>query len=118
MKKDKLCQLREALAENQTVNSVTKYYVLLPEEEAHHEFHQTHGAASYAQRIHPKLVNKIYELVREGTAEVQEVKRALRNYVQCILLSHFKTSINRSLILSHYYRCPQSYLFGTACLSA
>ena len=31
-----------------------------------------HGATSYAQRVHPKLIEKIYELVSEGTTEVQK----------------------------------------------
>ena len=60
-----------------------KYYVLLPDEEAHHAFPQTHGAASYAQRVHPKLIEKIYELVFEGVTSVQEVKRALKHHVTC-----------------------------------
>ena len=73
-----------------TLNSIRKYYVILPGEEAHHEYHDTHGAASYAQRIYPKLVEKIYELVGEGTTEVQEVKRALKHYVQHNLCADVK----------------------------
>lgn len=57
-KKEKLQQLHQALANNKKVNRTIKYHVLLPTEEAHHAFHQTHGASSYAQRVHPKLIEK------------------------------------------------------------
>ena len=89
-KQDKLSELRDANVQNKSTNSITKYYVIFPEEEAHHAFHQTHGAASYAQRIHPKLIEKIHELVSEGLTEVQEVKRALKHYVQHSLCSTIK----------------------------
>ena len=65
----------------------------MPGEEAHHEYHETHGAASYAQRIHPKLIEQIYELVGEGTTEVQEVKRALKHYVQHSLCADVKPDL-------------------------
>lgn len=64
--------------ESTTINY--KYHVLLPTEEAHHSFHQTRGPAGYAQRIHPKLIEKVYELVSEGITDTQEVKRILKNY--------------------------------------
>ena len=74
IKKQRIIMLREALTNNKTITSTTKCYINLPEEEAHHAFHDTHGAASYAQRIHPKLVEKIHELVVEGITEVQEIE--------------------------------------------
>ena len=79
-KKKKLAQLLNAIACGEPVKITTKYHVLLPTEEAHHSFHETKGAAGYAQRIHPKLVEKIYELVSEGITDTQEVKRALKHY--------------------------------------
>ena len=57
----------------------------------HHAYHETNGATSYAQRVHPKLIEKIYELVSEGTTEVQEVKWAFKHYVQhslCVDVKH------------------------------
>ena len=92
-KKDKLTQLRDAASQGKKLNSIVKYYVCLPEEEAHHGYHQTHGAASYAQRIHPKLIEKIYELVSEGITEIQEVKRSLKNYVQHSLCADIKPDL-------------------------
>ena len=47
-KKEKLQELYDVL-NNKLINTKIMYRVLLPDEEAHHAFHQTHGAASYAQ---------------------------------------------------------------------
>ena len=58
-KKEKLQEHYQVLNTNQHVNTKVKYHVLLPDEEGHHAFHQTHGAASYAQRVHLKLIEKI-----------------------------------------------------------
>ena len=92
-KKEKLCKLRDVTSKGKPLSSIMKYYIILPGEEAHHEYHETHGAASYAQRIHPKLIEQIYELVGEGTTEVQEVKRALKHYVQHSLCADVKPDL-------------------------
>ena len=89
-KKENLNRLHQSLAENENVRAVTRYHILLPEEEAHHAFHPTHGPASYAQRVHPKLIEKIYELVADGTTEVCEVKRALKYHVSNVLCPDLK----------------------------
>ena len=114
-KKEKLQQLHQALANNEQVNSKIKYHVLLLTEEAHHTFHQTHGAASYAQRVHPKLIEKIYELVFEGVTDLQEVN-PLRYYVTHVLCSSdFKPDLtDRSCyptstdIRNHIYKAQQA----------
>ena len=62
--------------QKQTFTLVKKHYVILSGEEVHHAHHEADGATSCAQRVHPKLIEKIYELVSEGITEVQEVKRA------------------------------------------
>ena len=59
----------------------TKYFILLPTKEAHGNYHPTTGPSGFAQRVHPRIIEKINALVGEGTTEVQEVKRALRHYV-------------------------------------
>ena len=46
--------------------------MLLPGEEAHHSFHPTQGAVLYAQRLHPKIIEKIYELVNRVWEPRQE----------------------------------------------
>ena len=38
------------------------YYVSLPTIEAHHLTHPTGGIYGMAQKMHPKLVEKIYQL--------------------------------------------------------
>ena len=81
-KKENIFQLHDSIAKSKPLHLVKKYYVILPGEEVHHAYHETHGNTSYAQRVHPKLIEKIYELVSEETTEVQEVKRALKHYVQ------------------------------------
>ncbi len=65
----------------------------MPEEEEHHAYHETNGAASYAQCVHLKLIEKIYELVSEGTTEVQKMKLALKHYVQHNLCVDIKPDV-------------------------
>lgn len=48
-------------------------------------YHKTSGEAGFSQKIHPKLVGKINELVSEGASCTQEVKRALKSYVRHVL---------------------------------
>ena len=76
-----LLQLKEDLANCKvTVHRANKYFVSLPTKEAHN--HPVGpGVAGFAQKIHPKLVSKIHELVSEGITAVPEIKRILRNYV-------------------------------------
>ena len=57
-------------------------------EEAHHNTHKTGGMHAMAQRIHPKIIAKIHELVEAGISELPEVKRALK-------LCHYLTSISK-----------------------
>ena len=58
------------------------YYVSLPSAEAHHTTHPTGRIYGMAQKIHPKLVKKIHQLVSEGVTVVSEMKRALNHYVK------------------------------------
>ena len=64
-----------------------------------YQYHETHGAASYAQRLHPKLIEKSHELGSEGTTQVQEVKRALKHYVQhCLFINIVYVGAGRSVL--------------------
>lgn len=79
-------ELKESLAAGKKVDTETKYYfVLLPTKEAHRSYHPTSGPAGFAQRVHPKIIEKINLLVGEGITEVEEVKCALRHYVLHVL---------------------------------
>ena len=85
IKARKITELKESLAIGKKVETETKYFVLLPTKGAHGSYHPTSGAAGFAQRVHPKIIEKINLLVGEGTTEVQEIKRALRHYVLHVL---------------------------------
>ena len=76
-----LTRLRQDLTDGKAVKTATKYYVSLPAEEAHHKSHKTGGMHAMAQRVHPKVIMKIHELVGAGISEVSEVKRALKLYI-------------------------------------
>ena len=89
--------------------------MLLPVEEAHQSFHETRGAAGYAQRIHPKLIEKIYELVSEGITDTQEVKRALKHYTLNVLCPEQKPELTDRAyyppsvdIRNHIYKAQQA----------
>ena len=92
-KKENIFQLRESIAKSKPLHLVEKHYVIIPGEEVNHAYHETHGATSYAQRVHPKLIEKIYGLASEGTNEAQEVKRALKHYMQHCLCVHVKPDV-------------------------
>ena len=97
------------------VKTEKRYYVVLPTREAHHSVHPTEGAIGYAQRMHPKLVEKIQDLVAEGITNVQEVKRALKYYVNHTLCPDSKPDISDRAyypiaddIRNHVYRAQKS----------
>ena len=109
IKQKKLQKLKNNLAEpTSTVSSESCYFVVLPKEEAHS--HDIDGPALYGQRIHPKLVSKIYELVTEGITNVQEVKNHLKCYVLHVLYVHQRPDLtdrayfpNTSDVRNHVY---------------
>lgn len=87
-KEKMLKQLRANLDLRGKVQSESKYYVSLPTEEAHHNTHPTRGAHTMAQRVNPNVAQKIYELVAEGMIDPQEIKRALKHYVNKVLCAN------------------------------
>ena len=109
MKKKQLDQLRAA----STVKSEQRFFVVLPTKEAHHSVHPTEGPIGYAQRMHPKLAEKIQDLV-------SEVTRALKYFVNHTLCPDFKLNISDRAyyptaddIRNHIYRaqyCKHSVL--------
>ena len=114
-KEELLAQLQNALASGENINTSTKYHILLPTEEAHHSFHQTKRAAGYAQRIHPKLVEKIHELVSEGITDTPEVKKALKHYTLHVLCQEQKPELtNRAYfptttdVRNHIYKAQRA----------
>ena len=111
MKKKQLHQLHAAT----DVKTERKYFVLLPTKEAHSSVHPTEGAIGYAQRMHPKLAEKIHDLVSEGITNVQDVTRALKYYVNHTLCPGSKPDISDRAyyptaddIRNHIYRAQKS----------
>ena len=82
LKKTSLHDLQLAQDSRTDIKTISKYYVCLPSEEAHHDVHSTKGPMSLAQRIHPVLIQRIHELVAKGVTETNEVKRSFRVYVK------------------------------------
>ena len=83
MRKDKLCELRNALENGEKVAVTKNFFVSLPTAEAHHQCHPTGKEVAMAQRsrVHSKIIEKIHELVLEGAIDPLEVQRHLKHYV-------------------------------------
>jgi len=82
----RLAELKYALTNGNKVELLTKYFVLLPEQKAHENFHPIGDAALFTERVHPKVMQKIHDLVADGITAVQEIKKALRHYVLHVLI--------------------------------
>ena len=81
LKEEKIRILRDDI-EKGVAKSVHKYYVSSPSAKAHHTTHPTGGIYGMAQKVHPKLVEKIHQLVSKGVTVVSEMKHALDHYVK------------------------------------
>jgi len=44
----------------------------------------------YLLKVHPKIIQKIHDLVADGITAVQEIKRVLRHYVLHVLIPKTK----------------------------
>ena len=77
MRAKKLGELREALTKNSKIDFQTKYFILLPEQKAHENFHPFNNDALFTEKVHPKVIQKIHDLVADGITAVQEVKKAM-----------------------------------------
>ena len=82
-REERLQSARKAIEAGQ-VKAVEKHFVSLPTETAH-TGHPVGVAASFCQRIHPIIINKISELVSSGIDETKDVQRALKHYVKYTL---------------------------------
>ena len=80
LQEKRLQELRTALTTGNNVNSIKKYFVSLPSNEAHNG-HPVGEQSGFSQRIHPRLIQEIYQLVSAGITEKREVKRSLRYFV-------------------------------------
>ena len=71
-------QFEEISTWQQNHKTVTKYFVSLPSEEAHHNSHQMGGMHTMAPYIHPKVIAIIHELVGAAISKVSEVEWAFK----------------------------------------
>ena len=79
LKQEKLQELYKALSSGKELTRVKKFFVSLPTEAAH-TGHIVGAKGGFAQRMHPRLTQKVMEIVLTGITEPTEVKRALRHY--------------------------------------
>ena len=113
----KLKNLRSKLAGKQSVKAEVLYHVSLPSESAH-TGHKCGVQSGMAQRVHPMILRKITQLVREGATDAQEVKRALREYVKSECKENCPDQLNRSYfpttedIRHHIYLAKQGLEFS------
>ena len=75
IRENSLKSLKQQLSSSKVPEVIHKYYISLPTEEAHHEYHPTKGVMGLSQRVHPELIAKIQEYVSIGTVEPVEVQR-------------------------------------------
>ena len=81
-KQDTLEALKNSLsADSLSLKTQIKYYISFPCETAHTN-HPTGEAAGFAQKLHPLVISKIYDMVSAGITNITDIKRSLRWYVQ------------------------------------
>ena len=105
-RESKMTQLKQDLAALKSVQRVNKYYVSLPIQEAHQSHPIGPGVARFAQKMHPKIADKICELVSEGTTAVPEIcpdvlpSQSDRSYFPTNNISNHVYLVKKSLELS------------------
>ena len=100
VKEDKLHSLKSALAEGTDIESVRRFYVSLPTNEAHQK-HFIGPIAGVVQKVSPVVAAKIEELVKEGYSDVAEVQRYLEQFVKAEFRDQLPDKTNRA-----YYPTP------------
>jgi len=122
MRTKRLAELKYALTKGNKVELLTKYFVLLPKQKAHENFHPIGDAALFTERVHPKFMQKIHDFVADGITAVQEIKKALRHYVLHVLIpeteiipdeanrTYFPTTID---IQNHVYTVQKALELST-----
>lgn len=80
----RLAELKEDMTKGIKVEFQTKYFVLLHEQRAHENFHPIGNAALFTGKVHPRIIQKIHDLVADGITSVQEVKKALRHVLHVL----------------------------------
>ena len=74
--------ITEAIKQEQSLKTESRYFVSLPLNEAHENIHPTGKVAGMSQRVDPLISRIIEELVREGTTDVHTVKKILKHRIK------------------------------------
>ena len=117
LKECRLQELRKALQEKHIVEVDTVYHVSLPCNEAHCR-HPVGEVAGMAQRVHPMLKQKIFQIVQEGLTNPQEVRKVLREYVKIEFKENCPDMSNRSYfptvedVRNHIYLAKQGLQYS------
>ena len=79
LRQEKLSKVREDMHANNPFKTITKHFVSLPASEAAHSRHPIGQSSNavFSQKLHPKIMSKITEMVHNGTTETAEVKCSL-----------------------------------------
>ena len=116
MREEKLKALQMAITSGKDIKTTKKYYISLPAEEAHHQTHQTGGMHGMAQRMYPRVTQKIRELVSDGITEVPIVCQMLRHYVNNELCKEDRPScsdrayyLTKDDIKNHVYQAKKAF---------
>ena len=74
--------ITEAIKQEQSLKTESRYFVSLPLNEAHENIHTNGKAAGMSQRVDPLISRIIEEIVREGTTDVHTVKKILKHRIK------------------------------------
>lgn len=80
LKEQKIKELRADLNSTDLPIAKMKYYISLPKYDVHSN-HPVGAEAIYAQRMHPRVSQKITEMVTSGITDAAEIRRSLRHFV-------------------------------------
>ena len=85
LRQEKIDDLKNKLATKAQVLTKVRYYVSLPNNEAHCD-HPIGEPAIHTQKVHPLVAQKIMEMVMSGMTDCAEIRRSLRYYVNNFLI--------------------------------
>ena len=76
-------QLSRDLESGTEVRSEKRYYIQIPS--LSHHNHPINQVTKYSQNVHPRIIDKITELVSEGITDKQVIRMQLNLFVRQVL---------------------------------
>ena len=77
LKEEKIKELQKMLHTQSPVKTQVKYFVSFPSNEAH-SGHPIGQEAVHSQKVHPRVAQKIMEMVTSGMTDTADVRRSLK----------------------------------------